>query len=81
MPKPELLAPAGDWKSFVAAVEAGADAVYFGGKDFSARSFAAKTTNSKYKLMVFIYYSRHFSVFRLAQKLLRKYTPFLLTVG
>lgn len=40
MLKPELLAPAGDWKSFIAAVEAGADAVYFGGKDFSARSFA-----------------------------------------
>lgn len=40
MQKPELLAPAGDWKSFIAAVEAGADAVYFGGKDFSARSFA-----------------------------------------
>ncbi len=40
MLKPELLAPAGDWPSFIAAVEAGADAVYFGGKDFSARNFA-----------------------------------------
>jgi len=49
MLKPELLAPAGDWKSFVAAVEAGADAVYFGGKDFSARSFAVNLTREEIK--------------------------------
>ncbi len=40
MNKPELLAPAGDYKSFIAAIEAGADAVYFGGKYFSARASA-----------------------------------------
>ncbi len=40
MKKPELLAPAGDYNSAVAAVEAGADAIYFGGKEFSARNFA-----------------------------------------
>lgn len=40
MSKPELLAPAGDYNSAVAAVEAGADAIYFGGKEFSARNFA-----------------------------------------
>ncbi|MBU3924865.1 U32 family peptidase, partial [Patescibacteria group bacterium] len=45
--KPELLAPAGDWKSFIVAVEAGADAVYFGGKDFSARSFAINLTREE----------------------------------
>lgn len=39
--KPELLAPAGDWDSLVAAVENGADAVYLGGKLFSARQSAA----------------------------------------
>lgn len=38
---PELLAPAGSWEAFVAAVEAGADAVYLGGKSFSARQYAA----------------------------------------
>jgi putative protease len=38
--KPELLAPAGNWESFVAAVENGADAVYLGGKAFSARQQA-----------------------------------------
>lgn len=38
--KVELLAPAGDMESFYAAVKNGADAVYLGGKWFSARSFA-----------------------------------------
>ena len=38
--KVELLAPAGDWESFLAAVENGADAVYLGGKLFNARQFA-----------------------------------------
>jgi len=36
----ELLAPAGDWDAFLAAVENGADAVYLGGKFFSARKSA-----------------------------------------
>jgi putative protease len=35
--KPEILAPAGDTDSFLAAVAAGADAVYCGLKNFSAR--------------------------------------------
>ncbi len=38
--KPELLAPAGDLESFIAAVENGADAVYFGLESFSARASA-----------------------------------------
>ena len=33
----ELLAPAGQWQSLVAAIEAGADAVYLGGKAFNMR--------------------------------------------
>ena len=33
----ELLAPAGQWESLVAAIEAGADAVYLGGKGFNMR--------------------------------------------
>ncbi len=37
---PELLAPAGDFSALVAAVAGGADAVYIGGKSFSARAFA-----------------------------------------
>ena len=37
---PELLAPAGSKASWAAAVEAGADAVYLGLNDFSARAYA-----------------------------------------
>ncbi|MDO8140959.1 MAG: U32 family peptidase [Candidatus Brocadiales bacterium] len=42
--KPELLSPAGDMECFFAAVENGADAVYFGLKDFSARASADNFT-------------------------------------
>lgn len=37
---PELLAPAGDFDCLVAAVKGGADAIYIGGKLFSARAYA-----------------------------------------
>lgn len=46
MNKIELLAPSGNIESFMAAVSAGADAVYAGLKDFSAR---AKAKNFSYK--------------------------------
>ena len=39
-PLPELLSPAGSFEALVAAVNAGADAVYFGGKTLNARTFA-----------------------------------------
>jgi putative protease len=38
--KPELLAPAGDWPSLIAAVENGADSVYFGVKGLNMRQMA-----------------------------------------
>lgn len=37
----ELLAPAGSWEALEAAVYAGADAVYMGGKAFGARAYAS----------------------------------------
>lgn len=37
----ELLAPAGSYEAFVAAVQNGCDAVYLGGRVFGARSYAA----------------------------------------
>lgn len=37
---PELLAPAGGEEAFLAALAAGADAIYLGGKAFNARAFA-----------------------------------------
>lgn len=42
--KPELLAPAGDMESLMAAIENGADAVYLGAKALSARSYATNFT-------------------------------------
>lgn len=40
MRKMELLAPAGNFECLKAAVQSGADAVYFAGRDFGARSYA-----------------------------------------
>jgi putative protease len=37
-PKPEIMSPAGYWPQLKAAIEAGADAVYFGLKHFTARA-------------------------------------------
>ncbi len=45
--KPELLAPAGSMESLTAAVRCGADAVYIGGKRFSARSNAANFSDNE----------------------------------
>lgn len=47
MKKPELLAPAGDMECLYAAIEAGCDAVYLGGKLFGARAFASNFSNEE----------------------------------
>ena len=47
LPLPELLAPAGSMDALCAAIDAGADAVYFGGKDFGARAFAKNFTHEE----------------------------------
>ena len=39
--KPELLAPAGDWPSLNAAIESGADSIYFGVKGLNMRHLAS----------------------------------------
>jgi putative protease len=52
----ELLAPAGDFKTALAAFEAGADAVYCGLADFSARAFAVNFTMDD--LAMLLRYSR-----------------------
>ena len=46
---PELLAPAGNMESLIAAVENGADAVYLGVKDFSARAYAGNFTMEEFR--------------------------------
>ena len=45
--KPELLAPAGSMESLKAAVQNGCDAVYVGGKEFSARQYAGNFSLEK----------------------------------
>jgi U32 family peptidase len=53
---PELLAPAGDWECARAAVENGADAIYFGLERFNARMRARNFTESDLpKLMEFLH--------------------------
>ena len=47
MNKPELLAPVGSKEALIAAIENGADAVYFGGTLFNARQFAFNFTNEE----------------------------------
>lgn len=47
MKKIELLAPAGNMSSLIAAVEASCDAVYLGGTLFSARAFAGNFTREE----------------------------------
>src|SRR5947207_3994285 len=52
---PELLAPAGDWECARAAVENGADAIYFGLEKFNARMRAHNFTEADLpKLMEFL---------------------------
>ncbi|MFO1477199.1 MAG: DUF3656 domain-containing protein [Verrucomicrobiota bacterium] len=54
--RPELLAPAGDWDCVRAAVENGADAVYFGLDKFNARMRADNFTESDLpRLMEFLH--------------------------
>ena len=49
MNKPELLAPAGDLNTLKVAIQAGADAVYIGGRSFGARYFATNFTDEDLK--------------------------------
>jgi len=42
--QPEILAPAGDWERFEAALDFGADAVYLGGTQFGMRAASARFT-------------------------------------
>src|SRR5438477_10502484 len=56
LPFPELLAPAGDWDCARAAVENGADAMYFGLEKFNARMRAHNFTEADLpKLMEFLH--------------------------
>ena len=49
----ELLAPAGNWEALEAAINAGADAVYFGGAAFGARQYANNFNREEIEKAVF----------------------------
>lgn len=59
----EILAPAGSPELLYAAVEAGADAVYLGGKLFSARRFAGNFTNEEMEEAVHFCHARNVAVY------------------
>ncbi len=60
MSKPEILAPAGSYEAFIAAVHNGCDAVYLGGGEFGARAYAGNFDHVALKRVV--EYSRLFNV-------------------
>src|SRR5215510_14180708 len=57
-PLPELLAPAGDWACARAAVENGADAIYFGLEKFNARMRARNFTENDLPALLEFLHSR-----------------------
>lgn len=60
MHRPEILAPAGTYEAFIAAVHNGCDAVYLGGDKFGARAFAKNFDHAA--LTRVVQYSKLFDV-------------------
>lgn len=63
MKKYELLSPAGDMDSLIAAVKAGADAVYLGGEEFSARKKAKNFSKEELKAAILYCHMRMVKVY------------------
>ena len=63
MKKIELLSPAGSLESFYAAISAGANAVYMGGKQFSARAYASNFSNEQIKDLIIYAHKRNVKVY------------------
>ncbi|MDO4178796.1 MAG: DUF3656 domain-containing protein [Phascolarctobacterium sp.] len=59
----ELLAPAGTWEALEAAVNAGADAVYMGGKSFGARAYASNFDEEEMARAVYFAHMHHVRIF------------------
>ena len=84
----ELLAPAGSPAHLIAALDAGADAVYLGGKRFSARKFAGNFSDEEMKEAVSMAHGKGASVYvtlntligDMENKALAEYLQFLGTI-
>ena len=63
MKKVELLAPAGDQESLIAAIQNGADAIYLGGSLFNARAFAKNFDNNQLKWAIEYAHLRNVRIF------------------
>ncbi len=61
--RPEILAPAGDINAFMAAIAAGADAIYLGLKHFSARMEAENFPLSELSRLTELAHSKHIRVY------------------
>ena len=61
---PELLAPCGSFESLEAALRAGADAVYIGGKSFSARQNAENFSDEDIEKAVFECHRQGVKIYR-----------------
>ncbi len=68
---PELLAPVGNFETFMAAIDAGADAVYLGLKKFSARARAENFTFSDVELMTLYAHQRDVKLYVALNTLIR----------
>jgi putative protease len=68
--KIELLAPAGDWDSFLAGVENGADAVYLGGRLLNARQFAGNFDDEQLEKAVDYAHARDVNIYLTANTLI-----------
>jgi putative protease len=71
MKLPDLLAPAGSREALVAAVAAGADAVYLSGKRFGARKYAANFNTDELKAAVDYAHLRRVKVYVTVNTLIR----------
>lgn len=63
MKKPEILAPTSTKESVISAINGGCNAIYIGGKDFSARQYAANPSDNELKDIIDICRLRGVKVF------------------
>lgn len=63
MKKIELLAPAGNFETFIVAIQSGANAIYLAGKNFGARAFSDNFSNNELQDAVRFAHTRNVKVY------------------